>query len=109
MKQVKWTKKVLETFIEEGCLSPVDEQIMRTRIKGWTQTKQSMELGLSMSALNEHIKNLKLLYDAVQKEHPDTMPVRKKSKQEMAQDSWPDPVIVPHYDDPDYWDEYTPE
>ena len=84
--QVIWTRRVLETFIREGNLTPIEEQIMRTRVKGWTRTRQSEELNLSLSALDVYIRRLKKKYDAVQKEHPGEMPKRKASAAELYMD-----------------------
>lgn len=84
--QVIWTKKILETFIREGELTPLEEAIMRTRVKGWTRTKQAEELNLSISALDGYIRALKKKYDAVQKEHPGEMPKRKSSAAELYMD-----------------------
>ena len=84
--QVIWTRRVLETFIREGNLTPIEKQIMRTRAKGWTRTRQSEEFNLSVSALDVYIKRLKKKYDAVQKEHPGEMPRRKASAAELYMD-----------------------
>lgn len=51
-KQVDWSKLVLERFISLGNLTRDEEAIMRTRVAGWTITKQSMELGMSRSTVN---------------------------------------------------------
>ena len=59
---------------------------MRTRVKGWTRTRQSEEFNLSVSALDVYIKRLKKKYDAVQKEHPGEMPKRKASAVELYMD-----------------------
>lgn len=84
-KQVPWNKIILEEFIELGCLSQVEEMIMRTRVKGWTIAKQSYELGLSESAIKKTIARLKLKYDKAQKYSP-ILPPRKKSAKETYLD-----------------------
>ena len=84
-KQVMWNKIILETFIEEGCLTKEEEIIIRTRVAGWSRTKQSMELGLSMSSVDRIIKSLKQKYDNVQKYNP-LLPPRKESTQERWMD-----------------------
>lgn len=86
--QVIWTKKILETFIREGELTPLEEAIMRTRVKGWKRTKQAEELNLSISALDGYIRALKKKYDAVQREHPEEMPKRKASAAELYMDKY---------------------
>jgi len=76
--QVKWTKTIFDTFAEEAMLSEEEKLILKTRIEGWTITKQSIELGKSESAINAMIKNLKLKYDQAQANRPDVLPIRKQ-------------------------------
>lgn len=83
--EVIWTKLILETFIEEGCLTKDEEYIMRTRCAGWSRTKQSMELGYSLATIDRIIKNCKVKYDAVQKYNP-LLPPRKESAKEKWMD-----------------------
>lgn len=54
--QVPWNKVILEEFIRIGCLSKTEEMIMRTRVHGWTITKQSYELKLKQ--FNEFKRNM---------------------------------------------------
>ena len=84
-KQVPWNKIILEEFIELGCLSKTEEMIMRTRVQGWTITKQSYELGLSESAIKKAIARLKLKYDKAQKYSP-ILPPRKRCAKETYLD-----------------------
>lgn len=81
-KQVPWNKLILEEFIKEGCLTKDEEMIMRTRVAGWSRTKQSMELNISMSTVDRLIKSLKRKYDNVQKYDP-ILPPRRKSSEEI--------------------------
>lgn len=81
MKEVAWTKRILETFIDEAMLTEDEEKIMRTRVKGWTIAKQSLEFGLSESAISKMIQRLKIKYDNVQK-YNDTLPPRKNNVKE---------------------------
>lgn len=85
-KQVPWNKIILETFIEEGCLTKEEEIIIRTRTAGWSRTKQSMELGLSLSSVDRLIKSCKLKYDNAQKYNP-LLPPRKNSAEETWMDN----------------------
>ena len=64
-KQVIWSKIILETYIREGNLSKEDEWIMRTRVAGWSRTKQATHLHISLSSLDKRIAYLKKLYDQV--------------------------------------------
>lgn len=85
-KQVLWNKIILETFIEESCLTKEEEMIIRTRVAGWSRTKQSMELGISLSTVDRLISSLKKKYDNVQKYNP-LLPPRKSSAQETWMDN----------------------
>lgn len=81
-KQVFWTKKVLEEFIKEGNLSKRQEYIIRTRVAGYTITKQASELNLSIDQVNKDIAQLKKLYDATQV-NSDILPPRCKNKDDL--------------------------
>lgn len=85
-KQVPWNKIILETFIEEALLTKDEEMIMRTRVAGWSRTKQAMELGMSISTVDKHIATLKKKYDNVQKYNP-LLPPRKASAEETWMDN----------------------
>lgn len=85
-KQVIWTQKVLESFIELGGLNETEEYIMRSRCKNITVLEQSEHLHCSPATVNRTIADLKARYDAVQKEYPNIFPVRKSSKQEKYMD-----------------------
>lgn len=85
-KQVLWTDKLTEAFIEKAALSEEEAFIMRTRARGYTVTQQSIALSRSTSSIARSIAVLKTKYDAVQKEYPDIFPVRKTSKVEKFMD-----------------------
>lgn len=85
-KQVPWNKFIVERFVEEGMLSHDEEMVLRTRVSGWTITRQSMELGMSESTINRIIKRLKIKYDNVQKYDP-LLPPRKESAEETYMDT----------------------
>lgn len=85
-KQVIWSKLVLERFIQEGNLTKDEEAIMRTRVAGWTITKQAMELGMSESKVSNIIARIKKKYDVVQKYDP-ILPPRKESAKELYMDT----------------------
>lgn len=84
-KQVFWTKKILETFIEEGNLNSRQEYIMRTRVRGFSIVKQADDLHLSVDQVNKEIARLKKIYDAVQK-HNDKLPPRRKNAKDLNKD-----------------------
>lgn len=85
-KQVIWSKIILERFIEEACLTKEEEMIMRTRVEGWTITKQALELNMSESKISKIIARLKVKYDNVQKRDP-ILPPRKFSVKETYMDT----------------------
>lgn len=51
-KQVPWNKVIVEEFVKDAMLSKEEEMILRTRAAGWTRTKQSIELGMSLSTID---------------------------------------------------------
>ena len=85
--QVPWTKTLLEDFITEGLLTEDEENIMRTRIAGWSIVKQSMEFGMSTATISRIIKKAKKKYDYLHKQFPERFPERKQSKFEQALDN----------------------
>lgn len=84
--QVPWNKIIVETFIKEAMLSEDEEWVLRTRVAGWSRTKQAMELGMSISTIDKIIKRLKDKYDNVQKYEP-LLPPRKPSDKETWMDT----------------------
>lgn len=72
--QVPWTKVILEEFIEQALLTEDEEKIMRTRIAGWSRTKQANEFGMSISTIDKIIHKLKKKYDRIMTESNNTMP-----------------------------------
>lgn len=84
-KQVPWNKIIVETFVSEAMLTQEEEMILRTRLAGWPRSKQSIELGMSISTIDKHISMLKKKYDRVAKYNP-LLPPRKSS----AMETWMD-------------------
>lgn len=84
--QVPWSKVILEEFIKEALLTKDEEMIIRTRVSGWSRTKQAEELNMSLSTVDKHIAKLKKKYDKVQKYDP-LLPPRKTSAEETWMDS----------------------
>ena len=84
-RQVPWNLIILEEFIRIGALTEDEEAIMRTRVAGWTRTKQSMELHMSMSKIDKLISRLKVKYDNVQPYSP-ILPPRRSSAAETYMD-----------------------
>lgn len=84
--QVLWTDKLTEEFINKAALSADEAFIMRTRARGYTVTQQAIALNKSESTVHRMIAQIKKKYDAVQKEYPETFPIRKVSKVEKFMD-----------------------
>lgn len=85
-KQVCWTKKIVETFIEEACLTKEEQDILRTRVAGLTISEQAEKFNISIGKVNRIIKRLKWKYDNVQKYCKD-LPVRKENAAELYMDT----------------------
>lgn len=85
-KQVPWNKFILEEFIRVALLTKEEEMVMRTRVAGWTQTKQCMELHMSRAKLNRIIQRLEIKYDQVQLYDP-LLPPRRESAEELYMDT----------------------
>lgn len=86
-KGVSWNKVSFDTFAELGMLTDEEKIVLETRIKGWTRTKQSRELNISMATLDRIIARIKRKYDEVQPHAPDILPVRRFSKEEDYMDN----------------------
>lgn len=74
--QVSWSRKILERFIDAAALTETEEIVIRTRVKGWTITRQAMELGMSEATINRITKRLKEKYDQAAAEDPELPPRR---------------------------------
>lgn len=83
--QVPWCKEILEEFIAKACLTEDEEKIIRTRVMGWSITKQSLELGMSTSTINRKIGKIKRKYDNCQR-YSNILPPRKRT----ASETWMD-------------------
>lgn len=81
-KQVIWTKKVLEAFIEEGNLNERQEFIIRSRASGYSIVKQAEELHLSVDQVNKDIAHLKKIYDVTQTTS-NILPPRRKNRDDL--------------------------
>lgn len=94
-KTLCWGKIITDTFLEESGINAriglgdtkarILEGIMRTRVAGWSISKQAIEFNISEDTVNKYIRELKDLYDETQK-HSLILPVRKHSKRERELD-----------------------
>lgn len=81
-KQVCWTKKIVETFIEEAYLTKEEQDMLSTRFAGLTISEQEDKFNISVGKVNRIIKRLKLKYDNVKK-YCKYLPVSKESAAEL--------------------------
>lgn len=77
-RQVAWNKIILDEFIRIGGLTEFEEQIMRTRVGGWSREKQAMEFHCSVATIDRVIKRCKLKYDNASTYSP-ILPPRQKT------------------------------
>ena len=84
--QVPWNKIILEEFITLANLTEQEEWVMRTRVAGWSRTRQARELHISIETLDRLIRLLKCKYDKVQPYSP-LLPPRRFSAKETWMDT----------------------
>lgn len=89
-RQICWTKKIVETFIEEACLTKDWQDILCTVVACLTISEQAEKFNISVCKVNRVIKRLKWEYDNIQKYCKD-LPLRKVSAAELYMNT--------HYDD----------
>lgn len=66
-KQVIWTRRVTEFFVDQANLTELERRVLETRIAGMTRQEQAFYFNLSISTIDKIIARLKRLYDEVQK------------------------------------------
>ena len=59
------TKSRLDEFINEAMLTPIDVEILQTRLKGWSRVQQSQHFNMSIGAIDNHIKKIKESYESI--------------------------------------------
>lgn len=84
--EVLWTDDLTEKVVKYGALSEDEAFVLRSRARGYTVTQQAHMLNCSERTVARIVSKLKKVYDAVQKEHPTELPVRKTSKVEKFMD-----------------------
>lgn len=85
-KQVNWNEIFYTEFSRLAMLSPLEREVLRMRIMGYSITQTSMDLNISESAVHRMIGKMKIKYDDVQP-YSDVLPKRRKSKTEEWQDT----------------------
>lgn len=67
MDKVPWNRVILDEFCDLALLSPLEENIIRTRAAGWSRVEQCHAYGISLATLDRIIKKLKKSYHSVEK------------------------------------------
>lgn len=67
MEKVPWNRVILDEFCDLALLSPLEENIIRTRAAGWSRVEQCHAYGISLATLDRIIKKLKKSYHSVEK------------------------------------------
>lgn len=67
MEKVPWNRVILDEFCDLAILSPLEENIIRTRAAGWSRVEQCHAYGISLATLDRIIKKLKKSYHSVEK------------------------------------------
>lgn len=86
-KQVIWTKRTLDFFLENSGMNDFQKQIMTDRCANMTVIQMSMKYHCCESTVHKEIAKIKRIYDEVQRQHPDELPPRKKSSKELYMDT----------------------
>lgn len=73
MGKVPWNRVIYKEFVSLAYLTQEEEKILQTRIAGWSQVQQSVELNVSLATLNRRINRIKEKYVSVQK-YSDILP-----------------------------------
>ena len=86
MKQILWTKKLVDTFIKEGMLTKEEREVLLLRVQGYTIAEQAEMLNISESKVNRITRRLKIKYDALQGTIKE-LPKRTKTTKELYREA----------------------
>lgn len=84
--QVPWNEDIYLEFSRLAMLSPLEKEILRTRIMGFSISQQAEEFKISERTVSRIISTLKRKYDMVQPKSS-KLPLRKPSIAEDWMDS----------------------
>lgn len=73
MGKVPWNRAIVEEFSRLAFLTREEEDILMSRIAGWSQVKQCHKFHMSPATLNRRIRKLKDKYESVQ-QYSDRLP-----------------------------------
>lgn len=77
MDKVPWNRVILDEFCSMALLTPLEENIIRTRAAGWSQTKQCHKFCVSQATITRTVRNLKKKYEFCRK-YSDKLPENLK-------------------------------
>lgn len=77
MDTVPWNRVILDEFCALAILTPLEEDIIRTRAAGWSQTKQCHRFHVSLSTITRTVRKLRKEYDSC-REYSDILPENLK-------------------------------
>ena len=82
MKQILWTRKLVDTFIKECMLTEEEKEVLLLRVKGYTIAETSELMNISDSKVNRIVRRLKIKYDNLQGTIEE-LPKRKETTKEL--------------------------
>ena len=86
MKQILWTRKLVDTFIKEGMLTEEEKEVLLLRVKGYTIAETSELMNISDSKVNRIIRRLKIKYDNL-RGTIEELPKRKETTKELYREA----------------------
>lgn len=63
MDKVPWNRVILDEFCSLALLTPLEENIIRTRAAGWSQAKQCHKFCVSQATITRIVRKLKKEYE----------------------------------------------
>lgn len=79
MKQIPWTKRKYDRFLEVAILTDDEKSILEDRvIRNMSRVQMSMRYNVSVATVDRTIKSLREKYDQVQEEYPGEFSVRRR-------------------------------
>ena len=67
MDTVPWNRVILDEFCSLAILTPLEEDILRTRVAGWSQVKQCHSFHVSLATITRTVRKLKKKYEFCRK------------------------------------------
>lgn len=79
MKDIIWNKIILNEFIDLALLTELEENILRTQIKGLSRTEQAFKFNISVETVDKVLNTIRKKYDLVQP-YSTILPKRRKKE-----------------------------